>query len=203
MLNFPTDQTRYLRLLRGFADRQRDERVPKTARLLVYRGQTPRGSTSNYMECKLVWSACGSRGAGMDALCIFSLAQMPVGKKSCRAPWGKFTLSGLARPSNSWDTSKTTLGSMDCTVMIPLTFHACKRLHLRSRIKRASDKIMVQFTLPKNSKVRVGKTWPKPEGATHVRKFSIYRWSPDDGENPRVDTYFKIWIVADQWFWTL
>ena len=48
---------------------------------------------------------------------------------------------------------------------------------------------MVQFTLPKNSKVRVGKTWPKPEGK-NVRKFRIYRWDPDTGENPRVDTYF-------------
>ena len=49
---------------------------------------------------------------------------------------------------------------------------------------------MVQFTLPKNSTIRTGKTWPKPEGAKNVRKFSIYRWSPDDGQNPRVDTYF-------------
>ena len=49
---------------------------------------------------------------------------------------------------------------------------------------------MVQFTLPKNSKIKTGKTWPKPEGATNVRKFQIYRWSPEDGENPRVDTYF-------------
>ena len=49
---------------------------------------------------------------------------------------------------------------------------------------------MVQFTLPKNSKIRVGKTWPKPDGATNVRKFQIYRWDPDTGENPRVDTYF-------------
>src|SRR5215218_3794619 len=48
---------------------------------------------------------------------------------------------------------------------------------------------MVQFTLPKNSKIRTGKTWPKPEGK-NVRKFLIYRWNPEDGENPRVDTYF-------------
>jgi len=48
---------------------------------------------------------------------------------------------------------------------------------------------MVQFTLPKNSKVRVGKTWPRPEGK-NVRKFKIYRWDPDTGDNPRVDTYF-------------
>src|SRR5690606_40727815 len=47
---------------------------------------------------------------------------------------------------------------------------------------------MVQFTLPKNSEVRVGKAWPRPEGR-NVRKFQVYRWDPDTGENPRVDTY--------------
>ena len=35
-----------------------------------------------------------------------------------------------------------------------------------------------------------GKTWPKPAGATNLRKFRIYRWNPDDGKNPQVDTYF-------------
>ena len=49
---------------------------------------------------------------------------------------------------------------------------------------------MVEFALPKNSKITTGKTWPKPEGATNVRKFKIYRWNPDDGKNPQVDTYF-------------
>ncbi|MCE8471726.1 succinate dehydrogenase iron-sulfur subunit, partial [Rhodovulum sulfidophilum] len=28
---------------------------------------------------------------------------------------------------------------------------------------------MVQLTLPKNSTVRKGKTWPKPEGAKNLR----------------------------------
>ena len=49
---------------------------------------------------------------------------------------------------------------------------------------------MVQLTLPKNSKIRQGKVWPKPEGATNLREYRVYRWSPDDGENPRVDTYY-------------
>ncbi|MEM1006940.1 MAG: succinate dehydrogenase iron-sulfur subunit, partial [Pseudomonadota bacterium] len=35
---------------------------------------------------------------------------------------------------------------------------------------------MVQLTLPKNSRMTTGKTWPKPDGATNVRKFQIYRW---------------------------
>lgn len=49
---------------------------------------------------------------------------------------------------------------------------------------------MVQLTLPKNSQIRDGKVWPKPEGATNLREYKIYRWSPDDDENPRVDTYY-------------
>ena len=49
---------------------------------------------------------------------------------------------------------------------------------------------MVELTLPKNSQIQQGKTWPKPEGATNLREYRIYRWSPDDDENPRIDTYF-------------
>jgi succinate dehydrogenase / fumarate reductase iron-sulfur subunit len=49
---------------------------------------------------------------------------------------------------------------------------------------------MVELALPKNSQIKQGKTWPKPEGATNLREYRIYRWSPDDGENPQVDTYF-------------
>ena len=40
---------------------------------------------------------------------------------------------------------------------------------------------MVQFTLPKNSKIGEGKTWPHPAKAKAEREFRIYRWSPDDG----------------------
>ncbi|MFD2238651.1 succinate dehydrogenase iron-sulfur subunit [Aureimonas populi] len=49
---------------------------------------------------------------------------------------------------------------------------------------------MVELALPKNSRITDGKIWPKPEGATNVREFGIYRWSPDDDLNPRVDTYY-------------
>ena len=51
---------------------------------------------------------------------------------------------------------------------------------------------MAEFSLPKNSRMVVGKTWPKPEGAdaAKVRTFKIYRWNPDTKENPRIDTYF-------------
>jgi succinate dehydrogenase / fumarate reductase iron-sulfur subunit len=48
---------------------------------------------------------------------------------------------------------------------------------------------MVQFTLPKNSKIGGGKEWPKPAGAAQTREFKVYRWNPEDGQNPRIDTY--------------
>ena len=49
---------------------------------------------------------------------------------------------------------------------------------------------MVQLTLPQNSKVTSGKSWPKPEGAAKVKKFKVYRYDPENGDNPRWDTYF-------------
>ena len=49
---------------------------------------------------------------------------------------------------------------------------------------------MVEFTLPKNSKITKGQTWPHAPKAAHESEFHIYRWSPDDGANPRIDTYY-------------
>lgn len=48
---------------------------------------------------------------------------------------------------------------------------------------------MVQLALPKNSTVTEGRTFQAEAGATSVRRFRIYRWNPDDGENPHLDTY--------------
>ncbi len=48
---------------------------------------------------------------------------------------------------------------------------------------------MAEFTLPKNSKVGEGKTFPAPTGAKKVKNFRIYRWSPDDDKNPSMDTF--------------
>ncbi|WP_321343453.1 succinate dehydrogenase iron-sulfur subunit [Breoghania sp.] len=49
---------------------------------------------------------------------------------------------------------------------------------------------MVQLTLPRNSTVKTGKVWDKPAGATNLREYKIYRWSPDDDNNPSLDTYY-------------
>jgi len=48
---------------------------------------------------------------------------------------------------------------------------------------------MAQLALPKNSRVGAGKTWPAPPGAGRTRRFKVYRWSPDDDRNPRIDSY--------------
>ena len=48
---------------------------------------------------------------------------------------------------------------------------------------------MAEFTLPKNSKVKLGKTFANAEGATNKKTFRVYRWEPDSGENPRLDSY--------------
>jgi succinate dehydrogenase / fumarate reductase, iron-sulfur subunit len=48
---------------------------------------------------------------------------------------------------------------------------------------------MAEFTLPKNSKVVAGTIHPASPGAKRVRSFKVYRWDPEAGQNPRLDTY--------------
>ena len=48
---------------------------------------------------------------------------------------------------------------------------------------------MVEFALPANSKVREGKTHKASPDAKNIRRYRVYRWNPDDGNTPQVDTY--------------
>jgi succinate dehydrogenase / fumarate reductase, iron-sulfur subunit len=48
---------------------------------------------------------------------------------------------------------------------------------------------MVAFNLPANSRIGRGKTFKAQAAAKRVREFRIYRWNPDDGQNPRTDIY--------------
>ncbi len=48
---------------------------------------------------------------------------------------------------------------------------------------------MVEFTLPTESKVKPGKVHKAPEGAANVKVFKVYRYDPDSGENPRLDSF--------------
>ena len=48
---------------------------------------------------------------------------------------------------------------------------------------------MVAFKLPANSRIGRGETHKAAAGAKRIRELRIYRWNPDDGQNPRTDTY--------------
>ena len=51
---------------------------------------------------------------------------------------------------------------------------------------------MAEFSLPKNSRVTEGKAWPLPNkhpGSKGTREYKVYRYDPDSGANPRMDTY--------------
>ena len=65
---------------------------------------------------------------------------------------------------------------------------------------RSSDQVprvtvLKRFPVPRNfkvsseSRIERGKIWPAPAGATRVKRFEIYRYDPDSGQNPRIDTY--------------
>ena len=49
--------------------------------------------------------------------------------------------------------------------------------------------VFANLGLPKNSRMRPGKTWPAPAGARRVKEFVIYRFDPDSGDGPRLDTF--------------
>src|SRR5918996_3896611 len=48
---------------------------------------------------------------------------------------------------------------------------------------------MAQFRLPKNSVIGKGKTVSMANGVNRRKTFVIYRYDPDPGENPRLDTF--------------
>ena len=48
---------------------------------------------------------------------------------------------------------------------------------------------MAELTLPAESRPKPGKTFKAPSGAKRVKAFKIYRWDPDQGGNPTIDTY--------------
>jgi succinate dehydrogenase / fumarate reductase iron-sulfur subunit len=49
---------------------------------------------------------------------------------------------------------------------------------------------MAEFTLPKNSKISgKGREHKDPAGSGRMKRFKVYRYDPDSGENPRYDTF--------------
>jgi succinate dehydrogenase / fumarate reductase iron-sulfur subunit len=52
-----------------------------------------------------------------------------------------------------------------------------------------------RFPIPRNfrvtpeSRIEKGRTWPAPADAKRIKAFEIYRYDPDSGGNPRLDTF--------------
>ena len=65
----------------------------------------------------------------------------------------------------------------------------------RSSDQVPSVTVLKRFPVPRNfgvaaaSRIECGKTWPAPDNATRVKKFEIYRYDPELGKYPRIDTY--------------
>ena len=62
-----------------------------------------------------------------------------------------------------------------------------------NQVPRAT--LLKRFPVPRNfgvtpeSRIDRGKTWPAPAGAVRLKSFEIYRYEPDSGKNPRLDTF--------------
>ena len=48
---------------------------------------------------------------------------------------------------------------------------------------------MVQFNLPKNSKILKGQYFKDKTGSSNLKIVHVYRWDPEKNENPREDTF--------------
>jgi len=48
---------------------------------------------------------------------------------------------------------------------------------------------MAEFRLPKGSRPGKGRHFAAAAAARRTKRFRVYRWDPDEGGNPRVDTY--------------
>jgi len=48
---------------------------------------------------------------------------------------------------------------------------------------------MAEFRLPQDSRVTEGVSHPAPAGATRPKRVRVYRYDPEAGANPRLDTY--------------
>jgi succinate dehydrogenase / fumarate reductase iron-sulfur subunit len=48
---------------------------------------------------------------------------------------------------------------------------------------------MAELTLPATMRPIQGKAFKAPTGAKRIKTFRVYRWDPDKGGNPRIDSY--------------
>ena len=66
---------------------------------------------------------------------------------------------------------------------------------IRSSYQVPRVTLLKRFPVPRNfgvapgSRIGRGRTWPAPADARRVKAFEIYRYDPNSGDNPRIDTF--------------
>ncbi len=66
---------------------------------------------------------------------------------------------------------------------------------IRSSHQVSRWKLPRRFPVPRNfgiapqSRIARGRFWPAPAGTKRVKSFQVYRYDPDSGRNPRLDTF--------------
>jgi len=48
---------------------------------------------------------------------------------------------------------------------------------------------MLELRLAPESRPKKGQKFPASAGTSNIKTFHVYRWDPDKGENPRIDSY--------------
>ena len=48
---------------------------------------------------------------------------------------------------------------------------------------------MLELRLAPESRPVAGQKFPADKNVSNVKTFHVYRWNPDSGENPRIDSY--------------
>ena len=59
---------------------------------------------------------------------------------------------------------------------------------------------MVQFNLPQNSKIEVGKHYKDITNSNNLKKVNVYRWDPSTGKIQELIHLKLIWITVVQKF---
>ena len=73
---------------------------------------------------------------------------------------------------------------------LPRPAESLERVANQHFTRRASqEQQMATFTLPANSKISKTGRVHKATGAAKVKKFTVYRYDPDSGRNPRYDQF--------------
>jgi len=68
-------------------------------------------------------------------------------------------------------------------------------MFIRSSDQVANVTALKRFPVPRRfnvsveSRIERGRTWPDPAKATRTKKFEIYRYNPDSGQNLCIDVY--------------